>query len=82
MVSLNANGLCRKSTAMEDVEGSVVSASELTMSSLPGIEGNDSYEQESSGLSGSVCVNEYMPWLMDEESSESVSFALFVVCGF
>ncbi|KAF9080235.1 hypothetical protein BGX23_002473, partial [Mortierella sp. AD031] len=65
---------------MEDFDGSnVASASESTMSSLPGTEGKDGYEQESSGVSGSVYVKEYVPWLMEQEkSSESVSFALFV----
>ncbi|KAG0247694.1 hypothetical protein BG011_001057 [Mortierella polycephala] len=48
------------------------------MSSLPGTEGKDGYEQESSGVSGSLCVKEYTPWLIErEKSSESVSFALF-----
>ncbi|KAF9549615.1 hypothetical protein EC957_003151 [Mortierella hygrophila] len=65
---------------MKDFNGSnVVSVSESTTSSLPGTEGMDGYEQESSGLPESVCVREYMPWFMGQEkSSENVSFALFV----
>jgi hypothetical protein len=61
---------------MEEFGGSnVVSASESTISNLPGAEGKDDYEQESNGVSGSVCVKEYMPWFMEQDS---VSFALFV----
>ncbi|KAF9999636.1 hypothetical protein BGZ65_005038, partial [Modicella reniformis] len=43
-----------------------------------GTEGTDSYEQESSDVSGSVYLNTYIPWLMEHESSESVSFTSFV----
>ncbi|KAF9537463.1 hypothetical protein EC957_008105 [Mortierella hygrophila] len=64
---------------MESFDGSNgVSASESAMSSLPGTEIKDDYEQQSSDVLGSVRVKEYMPWLMEQERLESVSFALFV----
>lgn len=65
-----------KPTTVKDSDGSnVVSASESTMSSLPGTEGEDDYYEESSGASESVYLSKYIPWLMEQELSESVSFA-------